>query len=328
MQADLRFKIISEGQKNGISETCRQHGISRTLYYRWLKRYKTHGLKGLEDVEKQFVPVNKTPPEITQTCLNLIKNHPVLGPREIKYRLEDIGYDISESAVYNIMKRHQLTQRAQRLKFSRRKDKKITNSFPELDTLESGSCWLFWITHYGTLSGIGDVYEYTIFDYKSRIACTRLYPTVSLSHFIELLTAVAIPVGQTLNFNIKHLCFFDDYGLKEKNRDQIVNDIHQTVRNCGFDISIHMIPSTSDVKALTQLREAYTRYCLGYLTPYIHRNLALRDLKLRLQSHIRDYNISTQIEFEDFKGSPIEYHIHLTNTPMILPLWAYIDREY
>ena len=328
MQADLRFQIISEGQKNGISETCRRYGISRTLYYRWLKRYKSFGLKGLDDAEKQFIPVNKTSPEITMTCLSIIKNHPLIGPREIKYRLEEIGYDISESAVYNIMKRHQLTQRAQRLKFSRKKDKKITNAFPDLNTLDSGSCWLFWTTHYGTLKGIGDLYEYTIFDFKSRIACTRLYNTLSLSNFIDLLTAVAIPVGQTLSFNTKHLCFFDDSGLREKNRDQIVNEIHQTVQNCGFDISIQMIPNTTEHKAFTEMKENYTRYCLGYLTPFIHRNLALRDLKLKLQTHIRDYNISTQFDYGDYTGSPIDYHIHLTNTPMILPLWAYIDREY
>lgn len=328
MNADEKFQIITEGQKSGVSETCIRHGISRTLYYRWLKRYKSHGIKGLDVVEKHFVPVNKTPTEITSTCLNLIKNTPLLGPREIKYKLEDIGYHISESAVFNIMKRHQLTTRASRLKFSRKKDKKITNEYPSFDTLGSSACWLFWTTHYGEFKGIGNLYEYTIFDYKSRIACTRLYTALSLSNFLDLLTAVAIPVGQTLSFDTKHLCFFDDYSVKEKNREKIISDIHQAVQNCGFDISIHMLNNAAELKSVHYLREEYTHRCLTYLMPYIHRGLAFRDLKLRMQSHIRDYNIHMTMDYGDFKGSPIDYHIQSTNTTMILPLWAYIDREY
>ena len=109
MDCNQKFQIITEGQKYGVSEACKKHNISRTLYYRWLNRYKTLGMKGLEDIEKRFTPANKTSPETAVMLLSLIKNHPNFGPRELKYRLDAIGFNISESAVYNIMKRNQLS---------------------------------------------------------------------------------------------------------------------------------------------------------------------------------------------------------------------------
>jgi transposase len=328
MNAESKFNIISEGQKYGVSEACKKHNISRTLYYRWLKRYKSLGIKGLENITKQFSPVNKTSEDITATTLRLIKVQPLLGPKEIKYRLDAIGHSISESAVYNIMKRHQLSTRTQRIDFARKKDKKITTDAPTFDALGSGECWLFWTTYYGDFKGVGNLYEYTILDYKSRIVCTRLYNSLSYSNFIDLLTAVAIPIGHTLSFETKHLCFLDDYSETEKKQVTILEHIRSIVQNSGFDISIHPFKQIADCKELYSIREAYTHQCLSYLMPFIHRGLSFNDLKLRLQNHIREYNISYPINFENCCSTPLEYHIKSTNTKLILPIWAYLDREY
>ena len=32
-----------------VSATCRYYGISRTCYYKWLKRYEDEGFEGLKD---------------------------------------------------------------------------------------------------------------------------------------------------------------------------------------------------------------------------------------------------------------------------------------
>lgn len=328
MNAESKFTVISEGQKYGVSEVCKKYNISRTLYYRWLNRYKSLGIKGLENITKQFVPVNKTSEEIIAITLNLIKAQPLLGPKEIKYRLEAIGHNISESAVYNIMKRQQLSTRTQRIEFARKKDKKITTLSPTFDALGSGECWLFWTTYYGNFKGIGNLYEYTILDYKSRIVCTRLYDCLSFTNFINLLTAVAIPIGHTLSFETKHLCFLDDYSETDKKKDAILENIRNIIQNNGFDITIHPFKTVADCKELQSIREAYTHQCLTYLMPFIHRGISFNDLKLRLQNHIREYNISYPINFEDCCSSPLEYHIKSTKTKLILPLWAYIDREY
>lgn len=36
-----------------ISELCREHGISRKTAYKWLERFKSRGVQGLEDLSKR-----------------------------------------------------------------------------------------------------------------------------------------------------------------------------------------------------------------------------------------------------------------------------------
>lgn len=328
MHRDLKFNIISEGQKLGISATCAKYNISRTLYYRWLSRYKKLGLKGLDDIEKKFSPINTTKPEIVSTILSLIKTHPDYGPRAIKYLLEDIGYDISESAVYNVMKRNNLTTKSKRVKFSTKKDKKITRIYPCFEDMRSGECWLFWTTHYGDYESLGTIYEYTIFDYKSRVACSRLYNSLSQECFEDLLTAAAIPVAQSLAFDIKHLCIFEDQDNKRKLMESTLSNINEIFHNNGYEITMYLLKEENQIDALRELRKNHTHSNLSYLIPFIHKNISFNSLKIHLQKHIRDYNLNIKTLYSGELYTPVEYHVKSTGTDMILPLWAYIDRKY
>jgi transposase len=328
MHRDLKFNIITEAQKMGVSATCEKYKISRTIYYRWLSRYKTFGIKGLEDIEKKFSPLNKTKPEIVSTIMSLIRNHPSYGPRAIKYLLEEVGYDISESAVYNVMKRNHLTTKAQRMKFSTKKDKKITRHYPCFDDLKSGECWLFWTTHYGDYESLGTIYEYTIFDYKSRVTCTRLYNTLSPECFEDLLTAAAIPVAQTLGFEIKHLCFFEEHNIKGKKLDSFLTNINGIFQNNGYEVTMHLLKEEDQLNTLQEMRKNHTHQLLSFLMPFIHKNISFSSLKIQLQKHIREYNLNYKIKYSDELCSPVEYHVKSSGTDLILPLWAYIDRTY
>jgi len=109
MNSELKLRVIKEALTLGVSATCRKNKISRTLFYRWLKRYQQSGMKGLEPVRKPFRPHNKTEQGIVDKLFVLMKKHPRIGPRELKYHLEGQGHYISESAVYNILMRHGLT---------------------------------------------------------------------------------------------------------------------------------------------------------------------------------------------------------------------------
>src|SRR6478672_2475718 len=43
-----RLAIIQHAEEvtGNVSMTCRYYGISRTVYYRWLRRYQEHGVEG------------------------------------------------------------------------------------------------------------------------------------------------------------------------------------------------------------------------------------------------------------------------------------------
>ncbi|WP_192929833.1 helix-turn-helix domain-containing protein [Alkaliphilus serpentinus] len=328
MNKNLKFNILSEGQINGVSATCQKYNISRTIYYRWLKRYKAQGIEGLDDIKKDYIPINKTSAEIENALLGLFKNYPQYGPKAIKYLLEEMGHHISESAVFNVMKRNNLTNKESRIRFAKKKVDNITESLPPLSELKSGECWISWIIDYGKFEGIGNIYEYTLFDFKSRIACSRLYNDLSLNNFENLLTAVAIPVAQTLNLSLRYLCFFQDSRIIRQTRSSFHSRIDEILRDHGYDIKIHILQSSDALGKIDEIKKQYTEGCLSFLLPFIHGGASFSNLKIQFQKHIRAYNISHKTTFGKEIYTPIDYHNKLTNTKLILPLWAYIDRHY
>lgn len=328
MHKNIKFKILSEGQTNGISSTCRKYNISRTIYYRWLKRYKEEGMEGLDSSKKNFVPKNKTSPEIENVLLNLFKNYPKYGPKAIKYLIEELGYEISESAVYNVMKRHNLTNKESRIKFAKKKKDNMINTLPPLNELNSGECWILWSTYYGNFNKIGNIYEYTVFDFKSRIACSRLYLDKSFNHFEDLLTAAAIPVAQTLKLNVKFFCFFQDSKMTKHSRNIFNSKISEIIQDNGLDAKMHIINTNNNLVKFHELRKQYTEGCISFLMPLIRKGMQFDELKIQFQRYIRRYNINHKLKFDCETCSPIEYHKKLTNNQPILPLWAYIDRLY
>ena len=328
MHKELRFKIISEGLKNGVSATCEKYNISRTIFYRWLKRYKSLGMEGLDNVKKDFIPANKTKIEIENIILKLIKTYPRYGPKYIKYLLDELGYNISESAVFNVMKRNNLTNKEKRILFAQKKSSSITPTIPPLTELNSGECWVFWITDYGYFENIGYIYEYTLYDLKSSIACTRFYNEVSFNYFEELLTAVAIPVAKNLKFKVNYFCFFNNSKILKRAKNVFKSKLNKIIMDYGLDVKIHILTSNEDLDKIKTLKKRYTEGCLSFLIPLTQEDIAFTELKIRFQEYLRNYNISHKIQFGKELYSPIEYHNKLTNTNRILPIWAYIDRPY
>ncbi|HHX59887.1 MAG TPA: helix-turn-helix domain containing protein [Epulopiscium sp.] len=328
MQKDFRFKIISEGLKNGVSITCRKYNISRTLYYRWLKRYKAKGIDGLVDVKKDFIPLNKTDSKTEEALLNLIKEYPHYGPKALNYLFDELGYNISESAVYNIMKRNNLTKKVERINYAK-KQVPTTPAVPALDKLSSGECWIFWTTEYGYYENLGNIYEYTLYDLKSRIACTRLYKEIALKNFEDLLTAVAMPIANALHLEINFLYFFENDKISKQLGRTFNSKINTLIIDNAFDFKIHtLLSDNEDFGAIDTLRNNYTEGCLSFLIKLNQTELTFGDLKLKFQDYLRDYNLSNKSIFDGEAYSPVDYHNKLTNTKLILPLWAYINRKY
>lgn len=326
MEKNKKYKILSEGQRFGVSSICKKYDISRTLYYRWLNRYKTHGIEGLDTIRKN-PPINKTPSYIEESVLLLIKSYPSYGPREINYMLEEIGHKISESAVYNIMKRHNLSTKDKRISFAKKTLPASKNS-PVFDTINSGECWLFWTTALSSPKDTVPLYKYTLIDYKSKIACSRLYDNLSLECFLDLLTAAAIPVAQSMGFNTKYMYVFDDQSIPKKELKLFMAKTIEAVESSGFDTSIHFFKDDEIHGDLISVKNEFTHWCLSALFPILHQKYSLDEIKLTLQRNLRQYNIYTKFKYEDQMLSPLEYHSYVTGHNRVLPLWAYIDRLY
>lgn len=328
MLKEEKLNIISESINSSVTSVCKKYNISRTIFYRWLKRYELSGIEGLNDIQKNFIPKNKISPEIETTILNLVKIHPDYGPESLKYLLEELEIFISVSAVFNVFKRNTLTNKKQRLVFSKKIVTSITDSIIRLSELHSGECWIFWITDLGHLDPGKNIYAYSFLDVKSKIACTRLYQDIRSRNFEETLSAVALSVATSLNFNFSYLCFFDNNKLMVRYKNRFKSIISSILQKYDKDTKIKILGNGDDLQYINLLKNDYTNKIMIQFILILKRDNSFPGIKSLLQDYIRDYNLNNNMEYEDEFLAPIEYHNRVTNNHIILPLWAYIERKY
>lgn len=90
---------------------CRHFGICPSLFYKWLKRFRRLGVKGLEEVSKR--PKRFRPSDIPIEQIDLVCKLRKLNPKFSKYKLRiillrDYDIDLSDSTIGRIIKRYDL----------------------------------------------------------------------------------------------------------------------------------------------------------------------------------------------------------------------------
>ena len=96
--ASYKCSVLQHARKhNNITYTCRVFNLSRTVYYKWLKRFSKLGYLGLQD-KKKAKP--KIPKQIKKDKENIILNHiieyPTHGPRRIANELRQEGKKLAK----------------------------------------------------------------------------------------------------------------------------------------------------------------------------------------------------------------------------------------
>lgn len=89
-RANRRLAVLQHAEKvsGSVAATCRYYGISRTVFYRWKKRYEDEGLDGLKD--RSSAPMhcpNTTPPEVVAKIIHL-RQHYHFGPLKVSMYLK------------------------------------------------------------------------------------------------------------------------------------------------------------------------------------------------------------------------------------------------
>jgi transposase len=104
-----------------VAMSCRYFGISRQLYYTWLRRYRAEGLEGLRERSRRpHVSPNATHTEIVGKILYL-RQHYHFGPAKIAMYLKRYhDVIISNSGVWRILKRVELNRLPASQRYQRR----------------------------------------------------------------------------------------------------------------------------------------------------------------------------------------------------------------
>jgi hypothetical protein len=102
-----------------VTEACRQLGLSRTLFYRWRRRYLRYGADGLKPrPPRRARPTQQPPAAVEDAVLGYARLWPTHGPARIAQQLTRPGGPLSRlsaSGAYAILRRHGLSSRWERL---------------------------------------------------------------------------------------------------------------------------------------------------------------------------------------------------------------------
>jgi transposase InsO family protein len=114
MDERLRFVArLLDGE--GMSEVCREFGISRKTGYKIFNRYREHGLEALSDRTRRPVRyANQLPPQIEQQIVAFKREKPHWGARKIRELLvRRLDQDIripARSTIHAVLHRHGLVR--------------------------------------------------------------------------------------------------------------------------------------------------------------------------------------------------------------------------
>jgi len=184
-----RLHIIKYYLKHRITVTdlCTRYNRSRTWFYKWMHRYKRYGPDGLYNIiRRQPAQPNQTPLGVEMKILDFIEQYPAYGPVRIAHELIRTGVAVKPSAVYNVLKRHNVNARKLRLEHIRIKHGLVKTSSDlerarekaktrSLKTDYPGHIVGIDVFYVGCLKGVGRIYQYTGIDTFSSFGWAKLY---------------------------------------------------------------------------------------------------------------------------------------------------------
>lgn len=108
---ELREEFVKLALSEGVNlrELSRRYGISAPTAYKWIKRYRCEGVKGLEDRSRRpHEHPNKTSKQVESHILDLRKQHDYWGARKLHRILQNRSLEglPSSTTVHNILKRN------------------------------------------------------------------------------------------------------------------------------------------------------------------------------------------------------------------------------
>lgn len=183
-EASLRLKwMLYYEEKKNASLTFRHFGISEKTFWKWYKRYKKDGVKGLENQSNRplHVRVRTTPPEIVKAILDIRGKHPEWSKYKIHAALKDL-YDLqtSVSSVGRILKDKGLIlprETKRRRKAAKTPLNRVSHALKRTVTYPGA------IIHIDTKHlwqyGCGKMYHFTAVDAYSKFKHARAYSSIS-----------------------------------------------------------------------------------------------------------------------------------------------------
>lgn len=337
INAQGRYRILQHGMKLGnVKNTCEMYGISRTIYYKWLKRYKQDGLAGLEEVSPQKPKMpNQVSQAIEKAILEHVVQYPADGPRQIYYKLDSDGYKVGETGIYRVLARNKLNHRKERELYSKERalqkasrkgagglDYKLrskSNQYPGYIVMETVDC-------VGKIEGIGKVYQYVIYDVHSKWGRVKLYTSKNAIHISEYINMKIVPLMKTFNLPIKNIVrenrpeFSRYWERRAYNKNSYIGRLNAQYWTFPAD----------QKEILRPIDEFIDRLHREFYKDKLESTEAINfeTLETALEAYLRTYNFTQVITEGPNQGKTptkvvLDYVTSNSIDPESLPLWVY-----
>ncbi len=312
--------VLKHAEKTqNVKETCELFEISRTTYYKWLSDYERDGEAGLETKapKKPKMP-NRVPRKIEQDILHYVSKYPKDGPRQIYYELKSLGIEVGETGIFNVLKRHDLTQRSKRIAYSFRqkivKERVVPRQQCLLEDADTpGYIVIQGMRLVGNFPGCGKVYQYCIYDVASQWAMVKLFNSKRDIDLWQPFESKFMYLLRTFKLTVSHMVI-----VKEKNfLPYFLRG--DWLKNASVALGCQTHYLTPDDEMLTAYHHFHTMLNQHFFDKIMsHRSYdSIESLEKELNQFMRKYNF--------FK--PIEAGIHKGMTPGETILRTAIDND-
>lgn len=221
----LRVMVRAQAIRN-VSRACREFGISRTLFYRWRKRYLAYGPDGLHP--RRAGPRRGRPPLLSvqaeRAILALALAWPTWGPVQLADQLrrrEHDGLRLAPSTIYRLLRRMGLQTRWERLTvleahsaqaaglLTERTRRQLTAAqrrhAPHIQASQPGELVCLDTFYVGKLKGVGKVWQYTACDAACSFAVAQVSLEFSARAAARFLTSRVLPTYRAAGWPLQRI---------------------------------------------------------------------------------------------------------------------------
>jgi transposase InsO family protein len=212
-----RLRVLREAERLGnVSEACRRHGMSRTLFYRLRQRFEDYGPDGVHPKRRQ-ARAGRPPAVPVQTERRVIAialAWPTCGPRWYSDQLARDRVALAPVTIWRLLRRHRLGTRAARLAVLEQYSAATTGLLTErtakptrhVEADQPGELLSLDTFYVGKLKGVGKVWQITGCDVASSFAWARLViGEVTAAAVLAFLRDVVRPVYRHAGWRLRRV---------------------------------------------------------------------------------------------------------------------------
>ena len=179
-----RLRVLRDAERLGnVSEACRRHGMSRTLFYRLRRRLEQYGPDGVHPKRTRARPGRPpaVPVQTERRVIALAVAWPTCGPQWYSDQLAREGVTIAPVTVWRLLRRQQLGTRRARLAVLERAapragllTERTVKPVRHVAASAPGDLLSLDTFYVGKLKGVGKVWQITGCDVASSFGWARV----------------------------------------------------------------------------------------------------------------------------------------------------------